>query len=779
MQQWPVIPLALASLLGGCGGSDSSTTPGANQSGDGAVIQSAALITDGWVDDAECSACHSEIARAFSHVGMGRSFARWKPERRIEDLGSSRLQHAPSRRQYEMVERDGAMFLRRWQVAPDGERINEIEVRADWIIGSGNHARGYAHQTPTGELFELPLTWYSQEGKWGMSPGFDSARNPDLLRRVGRDCMACHNTYPDAPVGSDHFSRPHVFPMEMREGIGCQRCHGPGARHSEIAARPDASREEIIQSIVNPVRLPPQRRDDVCLQCHLQPSTAFTTLLRRFGKGEYQFMPGDDLAEHLVPIDYGDAAENAARFEINHHAYRMHQSACFTESGGALTCLSCHDPHRKVPVESRRDFHRDKCLSCHGRDDCDVGPEAVPSHLTPDDCVTCHMPSRRPSDVVHAVMTDHRIAVYRDVETFLAPLVERGEMRGIVARLYWPDRMKDDPHAGIYPLLAEVVGGGRTASLDDLKREVERVRPRFAEPWSRLGDALADAGRRTDAIDAYREALRIEPDHGMALSGLGSTLATLGRLEEARPIIERAIKATPTSPADHLNRGLLALAERRREEALEWFDRAAALDPFYAGAPAQAGMLLVQSGRPADAAKRFKQALAINPDLPLYGPWGMALRQAGDWAGAIRAWRHGRVVTPDDHGLTTALATARTFAPDASLHSPTEGLDLALLARRLAPGDAEAALTAAAASTLNGLHAEAMAAAEEAAQLGADPVACRLVMALAQARSGQVNAARSIVASIPPRLLAPVPDDFIRARLLKELADVGVTLQGR
>lgn len=781
------IPFVLALLLSGCGGGETPTAPPASQSASGgevngsrAVTRQTVLVTEGWVDDAECSSCHSEIARSFHHVGMGQSFARWTPERRIENLTSSRFDHAPSRRRYEMVERDGAMFLRRWQIAPDGEPINEIEIRADWIIGSGHHARSYAHQTAAGDLFELPLTWYSQERTWGMSPGFDSVRNPDLLRRIGRDCMACHNTYPDAPVGSDQYGRPHVFPREMREGIGCQRCHGPGARHAEIAARPGAARDEIIQSIVNPTRLPSQRRDDVCLQCHLQPSTAFTTLLRRFGRGEYQFTPGDDLAEHLVPIDYGDAAENAARFEINHHAYRMHQSACYTQSNGGLTCLSCHDPHRKVPIESRRDFHRDKCLTCHERADCDVSPSGAPAHLTMDDCVACHMPARRPTDVVHAVMTDHRIAVYPDVETFLAPLVERGPLRDVAARLYWPERMKEDPHAGLYPLIAEVSGGGRASSLDDLKREAARIRPPFAEPWSRLGDALSNAGRLDEAIAAYREALAIDADDGMALSGLGSVLATLGRLEEARPIIERTLQVTPTSAADHLNRGLLALAEGRDEEALRWFDRSAALDPLYAAAHAQAGtVLLLRMGRPGEAASRFRQALAINPDLPFYGPWGMALRQSGDWSGAIRAWRHGRVMTPDDNGLTIALATARTFAPDAAHRNPAEGLDLALQARRLAPGDGETALTLAAASMMNDLHAEAIGYAEEAARLGADPVSCRLVMALGLAGSGRQPAARSLLASISSQQMAATPGDFIRARLLELIVERGLSQSGR
>ena len=40
-------------------------------------------------------------------------------------------------------------------------------------LGSGNHSRGYLYRTPSGELYQLPLMWYTQTGRWGMAPGYD------------------------------------------------------------------------------------------------------------------------------------------------------------------------------------------------------------------------------------------------------------------------------------------------------------------------------------------------------------------------------------------------------------------------------------------------------------------------------------------------------------------------------------------------------------------------------------------------------------------------------
>ena len=46
--------------------------------------------------------------------------------------------------------------------------------------------------SPTGEMTELPVTWYAQERAWGMSPGFDRSDQPDFFRPVTstRPCLS-------------------------------------------------------------------------------------------------------------------------------------------------------------------------------------------------------------------------------------------------------------------------------------------------------------------------------------------------------------------------------------------------------------------------------------------------------------------------------------------------------------------------------------------------------------------------------------------------------------
>src|SRR6266545_3526965 len=63
-------------------------------------------VAAGYVDDAVCGTCHSELYRSYQQVGMARSFFRPSPERSIEDFGKEFI-HARSKQIFEMVWRDG------------------------------------------------------------------------------------------------------------------------------------------------------------------------------------------------------------------------------------------------------------------------------------------------------------------------------------------------------------------------------------------------------------------------------------------------------------------------------------------------------------------------------------------------------------------------------------------------------------------------------------------------------------------------------------------------
>ncbi len=469
-------------------------------------IQVTGGAAPGYVNDAACAYCHKE-SQSYRQVAMARSFYRPSADKVIEDLQNNHYHHLPSDRHYELSLRDGDYWFKRYQLDPAGQPINVFETKVDWILGSGYHVRTYLYQTEIGELYQLPLAWYTLEGKWGMQPGYDKPDHQGVLRPVRRECMFCHNAYPDVPEGSDAHLEPHVFPHELPEGTGCQRCHGPGAEHVRLVFGGETDQARIRESIANPGRLSPQRRDDVCFECHMLPAVAATPI-RRFERKDYSFRPGQDLADYQVTYEIRENDQDPAeRFEINHHPYRLLQSRCYQESRGRMSCLSCHDPHVKIRPEQRAAHYRPKCLACH-QGLQHPGQEGIAQG----DCTECHMPTSRPQDVVNVAMTDHKIRILKPGEEPMRKKVEiEHELQDI--QFYQPQRAPDGDLGEIYRLLGLIRPnlGISKAALGYLEKLLRRSPPGSRIPYHDLVRSLV---KRKDLQSADRVLDMLEQRHG-------------------------------------------------------------------------------------------------------------------------------------------------------------------------------------------------------------------------------------------------------------------------
>ena len=237
---------------------------------------------------------------------MSQTFGRVDALPRIEAFPDAEFLHEKAKQFYRVVERGGRIFQERFEKDESGRKVRAFELEATHIIGSGHHARTYLHLSPDGELVELPLSWYSQEKRWAMSPGYDRATNLGFTRLIDAGCMFCHNGYP-AGIRPGFAARA-VWPTAPPSGIDCQRCHGPGAKHIRLASTGAAS-ALIRSSIVNPKRLAPDLAMDVCLQCHLQTtSEPLPHALRRFGRDAFSYRPGDRLRDYALSFDHGRGA---------------------------------------------------------------------------------------------------------------------------------------------------------------------------------------------------------------------------------------------------------------------------------------------------------------------------------------------------------------------------------------------------------------------------------------------------------------------------------------
>jgi len=632
-----------------------------------AIITAQAAGND-YVDARVCASCHSQMAEGYRQTGMGRSLFRPTPANTIEDYSNNHeFYHPLSDTHYAMIRRDGAYFQRRWQIGFGGREENVEESRIDYVFGSGNHSRSYLHRTARGTFVELPLSWYSEKGGvWGMSPAFDS-RHPLTRRLVSYECIFCHDAYPRIPPGYDAPDSEPVFAGDLPEGIDCQRCHGPGGGHVRTVETAGSTREEIRASIVNPARLSPKLRMDICMQCHLEPtSTTIPSLIRRFNRGPFSFRAGEPLEDFVLAFDHAPGTGRDEKFEIvNSSAYRLRRSRCFMESQGALTCDTCHDPHRVPRGEEAVRQYSGICRQCHA---ARLDPlTSSGAHPAAADCVSCHMPKRRTEDVVHVVVTDHFIQRRPPPGDLLADLPERHpseseEYHGEIVP-YYP---ATSPNI-LYRFAAQVaLGNNLQKGLAELDRELRVQQPRVAEWYLVLGDGWQASRKPVEAVAAYERAVRFKPDSLRALLSLAAALRAAGQPSRSAEVLGRAIQLAPSDARAWYQWGMLAAKLDRTNDAIDKLRKAIALDPNLPGEYTSLADILARTGQSDRAEAALREALLIDPyDSTAWDLTGRALAGRAQLPEALydfeRANRHRPDFAPHLYDYALALMSASKF----------------------------------------------------------------------------------------------------------------------
>jgi len=548
-----------------------------------------------------CLPCHQDIVERYEQTPMGRSFHLPDAATDLGDWENARFYHEASDRYYEMFRRGSRLLIRRYRLDESGARVDVLERPVDYVMGSGERAVSYIFRTPQGRLYELPVSWYSQEKAWAMAPGYDRANHPGFTRQINHKCMFCHNGYPAVTpeVARPGFDADVIWTEELPLGIDCARCHGDGAEHARTA-NPAA--------IVNPAKLSPERSLEVCMQCHYETTTfRLPESMRRFDRSFYSYQPGEPLGDYVAHFDHAPGTGHDAKFEIVSAAYRLRQSACF-QGLEAMTCLSCHNPHDRPEPAARAARYRSQCLECHS---ANLDAE----HAARQNCVACHMPLRRTEDVVHVAMTDHKIARRPPPGDLLAARPEKTEAeqvyRGPVVQAYPP---ADEDLRDVYWAIAQVKERANLGpGLERLQQILDKGEADSATAWFELAEKLAEQGRSRRAEEAYREALEADPRHPQAWNNLGNLLADQGRIDAALEAYARAIAVTPYDSTIHVNRGLALIEAGRAPEALEAFAAAVQANPADPKAHAQYGAALLAAGRMAEAAGALRTALALEP----------------------------------------------------------------------------------------------------------------------------------------------------------------------
>ncbi|MCH8332147.1 MAG: tetratricopeptide repeat protein, partial [Bacteroidetes bacterium] len=477
-------------------------------------------------------------------------------------------------------------------------------------------------------------TYYTQQGKWDMAPGFGDGNNSRFSRSIEMECMSCHNNLPSHVSGSvNKYSK-------VPKGIECERCHGPGELHVReklLGNLIDTSRY-IDSTIVNPKDLTAELQMSLCQRCHLQGVAVL-----KDGKGFADFKPGMDLKE-VMDVFLPNFKEQE-RFIMASQADRLRQSKCYIESmrmgTRKLTCLTCHNPHVSVKEVDKLGFNK-QCLSCHG--DVNVCGETMERrNEVNDQCAKCHMPGSPSIDIPHVSITDHKIGIpvgpdtKKELAHFLGLrcMTDDNPDHLTMAKGYlaYFEKFSGDP---VYLDSCEVYLNKYT-SIDQphyfevfvhfhyLKKDYGTLVQRskkldensLDDGWTsyRIGEAYYDQADHLNAERFFRQAVKLEPYNLEFMNKQGSALVSLNRLSDAKLVFEKIYAENPKFVPALSNLGFVSLSiDGDVIRAKELYRRAIDLDPDYSQAILNLAGLYIYKRNNFEARRILKDLLEKEPD---------------------------------------------------------------------------------------------------------------------------------------------------------------------
>jgi tetratricopeptide (TPR) repeat protein len=506
-------------------------------------------VTTGTGNEA-CASCHSEIYKSYSRTAMAKASGR-----AADGLITGEFLHKESGVHYGVHEKDGRVWM-----SYDREGSNGLHGEREllYFIGSGKKGRSYLF-SEQGYLFETPINWYTQEGKWNMAPAYTAAREIPMNLPSFSSCLNCHTSGLQARIpGTRNRFSGEPF---LHGGITCVRCHGENEGHLSGDG-----------AMVNPAKLSAERRDSICMECHFEGTAAVEQPNKRL----YQFQPGDKLSDfvHYFLLSEEKQAQTGravSQFEA------LSLSVCKRKAGDKMWCGSCHDPHFDPSAEEKVSYYRGKCLACHGE------AFGAKHHANKPDCTACHMPSLPSQDVAHTESTDHRILRYPS-----------------------GDQLQDVPaQHGLTGSRLEFFPESEAALADNRD---------FALAWQTLAHRNVPGAAR-EAEEYLRRAVKERPEDFGLLSALAFVEQEKGHEKDARELYERALKLKPRSNTVAANLGTLEAKSGNLRRAVELWQGAFARVPYQSAIGMNLAMAFCAAGQKAEARKYVARVLEFNPDF--------------------------------------------------------------------------------------------------------------------------------------------------------------------
>ena len=533
-----------------------------------------------YVGSAACARCHDEICQTYAQHSMGRSASFTPGAADVEDFSSDKSQfRALGDLLFRVEKKEDQVIHHEVKAIEGGPVLYDLSAPVSIAIGSGVLGKTYGINRD-GLIFASPISWYSRDGGYfELSPGYELGRNRARFeRRLLEACLNCHlGRLAPHPTQPNRLAPPYVHEM----AIGCERCHGPGRRH--VLRQESGSHAAPDDTVVNPARLTPRKREAVCNQCHLQGEL----LLTRFGRRPSDFRPGMEYEEVFLAFVGGDSFDERGRPNAVSQVEQMRSSACFRASGGKMGCMSCHDPHEKESPAERTDFYRGRCLECHADRECSLPDEQQNAAPASGSCIHCHMPRSTAGDLIHASQTDHRIL--RDpglavvgldqVRTFDSWQLFDGAAERIPA---WELR-RARGMAMMFAICSDIPCSNSFREAEELLLPLTKLVKDDVDLHVALGKAYLQQDRPGDAVGYLKQAAELEPENDMTLELLARACYYTSQIEDAKGYIERSLELNPWHGRNFKLLAEILAALGEREAALSAADKAFALDPLLGG----------------------------------------------------------------------------------------------------------------------------------------------------------------------------------------------------
>jgi hypothetical protein len=529
---------------------------------------------DGYIGSSACAQCHAEIFKRYSETSMGRSMSVVTPELLRTVPVEASIYDEKFDRHFDVYAQDGKLYQTEFQEKAGQDPTFRDTHQLNWILGSGMNGFGGIVQRD-GFLFQAPLSFYSKTKGWALSPGYEFG-DYGFSRPILAGCIFCHSGRPRPIAASNgHFEDPPFSEL----AIGCENCHGPGAAHRSSVLAPGNEPKGKDLHIVNPARLSPALGNNICMSCH----QAGDVRVLKPGKTYQDFRPGTALDDTLSILIIPPTREMPPQADHLEHYYSMTLSKCYRSSRGAMSCVTCHDPHLEPSRDIAPRYFAEKCMKCHTDKSCRLASETRQHTDPPDNCIGCHMPKRDVQVIQHSSITNHRILTRPD-EPF--PDITFEQTTSSLPDLI---HLNPAPKRKIAPL--------PRLTLLQAYGELSETHPQFQNRYFALLSQLEST----------------QANHALVQSALGHRDLKNGKFAQAARHLQLSLRIDPRQASVYGDLAEALAKLDRHDESLAALRTGAALDPFNPVLQKTLIVQLIQTKRYADAKTALERYLEVFP----------------------------------------------------------------------------------------------------------------------------------------------------------------------